>query len=57
LYDYADDLPGGVLIRPGAIGSFEVYLDDRRVFSKLNDERFPEANEVEEQLGTLLMAT
>ena len=39
---------------PGETGSFEVYLDGRRLFSKLDRDRFPEENEVEELLGKRL---
>ena len=38
----------------GETGSFEVFLGDRRLFSKLDKERFPEDNEVEHQLARLL---
>ncbi len=41
---------------PGETGSFEVYLGDRRIFSKLASERFPEENEIEDRLGDLLAA-
>ena len=54
LHDYADTLPGGVLVRPGKTGSFEVFLDESRIYSKLANDRFPEENEVEEKLGALL---
>ncbi len=57
LHDYYEHLPGGVTIVPGKTGSFEVYLDDRRLFSKLERERFPEENEVEERLGGALAAS
>jgi hypothetical protein len=33
-----------------------VYLGDRRLFSKLETDRFPEENEVEEHLGKVLAA-
>ena len=39
---------------PGEIGSFEVYLGDRRLFSKLERDRFPEENEIEDRLSKLL---
>jgi selT/selW/selH-like putative selenoprotein len=54
LHDNSDGLAGGVLLRPGEIGSFEVYLDGRRIFSKLERDRFPEENEIEEMVGDLL---
>jgi selT/selW/selH-like putative selenoprotein len=43
-----------VTVVPGQSGSFEVFLNRKKIFSKLKDDRFPEANEVEEQVGTLL---
>lgn len=33
-------------IVPGARGAFEVFVDGRRVFSKLESHRFPEEDEV-----------
>ena len=54
MHDHYDRLPGGVTIVPGASGSFEVYLGDQRLFSKLRSDRFPEENEVEERLGEIL---
>ncbi len=56
LHDYYAELPGGVTLLPGETGSFEVYLGDRRLFSKLERERFPEENEVEERLAQVLEA-
>lgn len=35
-----------VTIAPGAKGSFEVIVDGRKVFSKLDEHRFPELDEV-----------
>ena len=55
LHDHYDRLPGGVTIVPAAGGSFEVYFGDRRLFSKLRSDRFPEENEVEERLGEILV--
>ncbi len=57
MHDYYDHLPGGVTIVPGPTGAFEVSLGDRRLFSKLERERFPEENEVEDRLGEILVAT
>ena len=54
LHDYHQHLPGGVTIVPGKTGSFEVYLGERRLFSKLQSDRFPEESEVEERLGEIL---
>tara|TARA_Y100000758_G_scaffold64651_1_gene41923 strand:+ start:144 stop:299 length:156 start_codon:yes stop_codon:yes gene_type:complete len=33
-------------IVPGARGAFEVYVNNNIVFSKLNEDRFPNENEV-----------
>jgi selT/selW/selH-like putative selenoprotein len=45
-----------VSIVPGKTGAFEVFLGERRLFSKLESDRFPEENEVEEQMGKALGA-
>lgn len=37
-------------IAPGARGSFEVFVDGRRVFSKLDEHRFPETDEVLDEI-------
>lgn len=39
---------------PGETGSFEVFLNRRKIYSKLALDRFPEASEVEEKIGGLL---
>ena len=54
LHDHADSLRGGVLIVPGRTGAFEVTLDDRLVYSKLQRDDFPEPNHVETAIGALL---
>ena len=54
LHDYPDDLTKGVLLIPGQIGSFEVFLNGQRLFSKLDKDRFPEENEVETSVGERL---
>ena len=56
LHDYHEHLPGGVTLRPGETGTFEVFLGDRRLFSKLERERFPEENEVEDHVAQILEA-
>ena len=56
MHDYHEHLLGGVTLRPGETGSFEVFLGDRRLFSKLERERFPEENEVEDQVAQILEA-
>jgi len=43
-----------VTIAPGKSSSFEVFLGEERIFSKLATGEFPEENEVEEKLGELL---
>ena len=35
---------------PGARGAFEVFVDGRRVFSKLEEHRFPDEDEVLEDI-------
>lgn len=37
-------------IAPGARGAFEVFVDGRRVFSKLDEHRFPELDEVLDEI-------
>jgi selenoprotein W-related protein len=54
LHEYHDQIAGGVTLVPGETGSFEVFLNRKKIFSKLKDDRFPEANEVEEKVGQLL---
>lgn len=54
LNDFAERLPGGVIVVAGEEGSFEVYLNDRLLFSMLDLARFPNRDEVESKLGTLL---
>ena len=55
MHDYQDQLRG-VTIAPGETGSFEVFLNRRKVFSKNALDRFPEVNEVEEKIGGLVEA-
>jgi selT/selW/selH-like putative selenoprotein len=43
-----------VTIAPGASGSFEVFLNRRKIFSKLAEDRFPEVNEIEEKIGGMV---
>ena len=33
-------------IEPGDTGSFEVYVDEQLIFSKLQEDRFPNENEI-----------
>ncbi len=54
LHDYYEALPGGVTIVPGKSSSFEVFLGEERLFSKLQTEEFPAENEVEHKLGERL---
>ncbi|MFN8592145.1 MAG: Rdx family protein [Thermomicrobiales bacterium] len=53
LHDYYENIRG-VTIAPGESGSFEVFLNRKKVFSKKALDRFPEANEVEDKIATLL---
>ena len=43
-------------IAPGETGSFEVFLNRKKIFSKNALDRFPEVNEVEEKIGDLVGA-
>jgi selenoprotein W-related protein len=52
--EFGDFLPGGVAIVPGERESFDVYLDDRLLFSRKRVDRFPNEREVEDQLIELL---
>lgn len=56
LHDFHRQLPGGVTVVAGEEGSFEVFLDGTRIFSMLDLARFPEPNEVENRLETMLKA-
>jgi selenoprotein W-related protein len=56
LNDFAERLPGGVIVVAGEEGAFEVYLNDRLLFSMLDKARFPNPDEVETRLGALLGA-
>jgi selenoprotein W-related protein len=47
-------LPGGVTLVPGSGGIFEVTLDGQVLFSKAQTGRFPNPNEIEEKLESLL---
>jgi selenoprotein W-related protein len=54
LNDFAGRLPGGVTVVAGEEGSFEVYFNDRQIFSMLDKARFPNPDEVESKLSKLL---
>jgi selT/selW/selH-like putative selenoprotein len=56
LNDFAERLPGGVTVVAGEEGSFEVYYNDRLLFSMLDKARFPHPDEVETRLAALLSA-
>jgi len=45
-----------VTIAPGETGSFEVFLNRRKIFSKQALDRFPEVNEIKEKIGALVGA-
>ena len=53
--DYADQIRS-VTVAPGETGSFEVFLNRKKLFSKQALDRFPEPNEVEGKLEPLLGA-
>ena len=55
LHDYYEQLPGGVEIKPGTGGIFEVELNGSLIFSKEETGRFPQENEVETKLEELLL--
>ena len=48
--EFGDFLPGGVAIVPGDREVFDVWLDDRLLFSRKQAGRFPNDREVEDQL-------
>lgn len=52
--EFGDFLPGGVAIVPGAREVFDVWLDDRLLFSRKKVDRFPNEREVEDQLIEIL---
>jgi selenoprotein W-related protein len=56
LHDYYEQLPGGVEIKPGTGGIFEVELNGSLIFSKEETGRFPQENEIETKLEELLFA-
>jgi len=43
-----------VTVAPGETGSFEVFLNRKKIFSKSALDRFPEVNEIEEKIGELV---
>jgi selT/selW/selH-like putative selenoprotein len=53
LHDYHDQIRS-VTVAPGETGSFEIYLNRKKVFSKQALDRFPEPNEVEQKIEGLL---
>ena len=54
LHDYHRELPGGVKLVPSSGGVLEVTLGERPVFSKKEQGRFPEPQEVLDRLGDML---
>lgn len=54
--EFGDFLPGGVAIVPGDREVFDVWLDDRLLFSRRKVDRFPNEREVEDQLIAILEA-
>ena len=55
MHDFHEQLKS-VTVAPGESGSFEVFLNRRKIFSKKASDRFPETNEVEEKIGDLVGA-
>lgn len=55
MHDYHEQLKS-VTVAPGESGSFEIFLNRKKIFSKKATDRFPEANEVEEKIGALVGA-
>ena len=55
MHDFHEQLKS-VTVAPGESGSFEVFLNRRKIFSKKASDRFPETNEVEEKMGELVGA-
>lgn len=55
MHDYHEQLKS-VTVAPGESGSFEIFLNRKKIFSKKATDRFPEANEVEEKIGELVGA-
>ncbi|MCC7025160.1 MAG: Rdx family protein [Thermomicrobiales bacterium] len=53
LHDHHDQIRS-VTLAPGESGSFEVFLNRKRIFSKNALDRFPEANEVEASIERAL---
>lgn len=47
LMTFAEEV-GEVTLRPGTGGVFDIYVDDRIIFSKLEQGRFPEAKELKQ---------
>jgi selT/selW/selH-like putative selenoprotein len=54
LEEFFEFLPGGVTIVPGAHESFDVWLNDQRLFSKHQVQRHYNEREIEDQLIELL---
>ena len=55
MHDYHEQLRA-VTVAPGETGSFEIFLNRKKIFSKHALDRFPEPNEVEEKIGEHLAA-
>lgn len=52
--EFGDFLPGGVAIVPGEHEGFDVWVDDRLLFSRKQLGRFPNEREIEDQLIDIL---
>jgi selT/selW/selH-like putative selenoprotein len=43
-----------VELKPGELHSFDVFVDDKIIFSKFEEDRFPEPEEIIESIRTYL---
>ena len=50
LSEHHDRLPGGVTLEPSSDGVYEIFYNDTPIFSKKQEDRFPEEGEVEHLL-------
>ena len=54
LHDFHEQVPAGVSLIPSSGGVFEISYDGAKIFSKKETGRFPDENEVEEKLESVL---
>jgi selT/selW/selH-like putative selenoprotein len=50
LSEHHDRLPGGLTLEPSSGGVYEIFYNDTPIFSKKQEDRFPEEGEVEHLL-------